>query len=57
MLDIAKQDMEQEALQFRPEEWGMRRGTRTKIICFSTLARITPRRMVHSVSCCNSMVK
>ncbi len=27
MLDVAKQDQEQEALRFKPEEWGMRRGS------------------------------
>ena len=27
MLDIAKQDMEQESLRFKPEEWGMRRSS------------------------------
>jgi NADH-quinone oxidoreductase subunit C/D len=27
MLDAAKQDSEQEALRFNPEEWGMKRGT------------------------------
>ena len=37
MLDIAKQDMEQEALQFRPEEWGMRRGNENEDYMFLNL--------------------
>ena len=37
MLDIAKQDLEQEALQFRPEEWGMRRGNENEDYMFLNL--------------------
>ena len=37
MLDAAKQDMEQDALQFRPEEWGMRRGSENEDYMFLNL--------------------
>ena len=37
MLDAAKQDAEQEALRFNPEEWGMKRGTKDeRTLCSST---------------------
>ena len=37
MLDAAKQDMEQEALRFKPEEWGMRRSSESEDYMFLNL--------------------
>ncbi len=37
MLDIAKQDMEQEALRFKPEDWGMRRSSEHEDYMFLNL--------------------
>jgi NADH-quinone oxidoreductase subunit C/D len=37
MLDAAKQDSEQEALRFNPEEWGMKRGTADEDFMFLNL--------------------
>ncbi len=37
MLDAAKQDAEQEALLFKPEEWGMQRGTAEEDYMFLNL--------------------
>ncbi len=37
MLDAAKQDAEQEALRFNPEEWGMKRGTDEEDFMFLNL--------------------
>lgn len=37
MLNAAKQDAEQEALRFRPEEWGMRPGTADEDFMFLNL--------------------
>lgn len=37
MLDAAKQDAEQEALKFVPEEWGMKRGTADEDFMFLNL--------------------
>lgn len=37
MLDAAKQDAEQEALRFNPEEWGMKRGTADEDFMFLNL--------------------
>jgi len=37
MLDAAKQDEEQEALRFNPEEWGMKRGTANEDFMFLNL--------------------
>lgn len=36
-LDAAKQDAEQEALRFRPEDWGMKRGTENEDYMFLNL--------------------
>lgn len=36
-LDAAKQDLEQESLLFKPEEWGMKRGTNTEDFMFLNL--------------------
>lgn len=36
-LNAAKQDLEQEALRFKPEEWGMRRGTANEDYMFLNL--------------------
>jgi NADH-quinone oxidoreductase subunit C/D len=36
-LDAAKQDLEQEALLFKPEEWGMARGTENEDFMFLNL--------------------
>lgn len=56
-LTKAKQDLEMEALTFKPEEWGMKRGAKTRTSCSSTSVRITRRRTGLSVSFCNSMAK
>lgn len=37
VLDAAKQDAEQEALRFNPEEWGMKRGTADEDFMFLNL--------------------
>lgn len=37
MLDAAKQDAEQEALRFNPEEWGMKKGTADEDYMFLNL--------------------
>ncbi|WP_097461070.1 NADH-quinone oxidoreductase subunit C/D [Mangrovitalea sediminis] len=37
MLDAAKQDAEQEALRFNPEEWGMKRGNNEEDFMFLNL--------------------
>lgn len=36
-LDVAKQDLEQEALRFKPEDWGMRKGTDNEDFMFLNL--------------------
>ncbi|MES2664235.1 MAG: NADH-quinone oxidoreductase subunit C/D [Pseudomonadota bacterium] len=36
-LDAAKQDLEQEALLFKPEDWGMKRGNETEDFMFLNL--------------------
>lgn len=36
-LDVAKQDLEQEALRFKPEDWGMRKGTDKEDFMFLNL--------------------
>lgn len=36
-LDIAKQDLEQEALRFKPEDWGMNKGTDNEDYMFLNL--------------------
>lgn len=36
-LDAAKQDLEQEALRFKPEDWGMKRGTEDEDFMFLNL--------------------
>ncbi|UMX70047.1 NADH-quinone oxidoreductase subunit C [Klebsiella pneumoniae] len=48
-LTKAKQDLEMEALTFKPEEWGMKRGTDNEDFMFSlTSVRTIHRRMVRS---------
>lgn len=56
-LTKAKQDLEMEALTFKPEEWGMKRGTENEDFMFLNLGRTTRRRTVLSVSFCSSMAK
>lgn len=56
-LTKAKQDLEMEALTFKPEEWGMKRGTETRTSCSSTSVRTTRRRTGLSVSFYNSTAK
>lgn len=46
-----------EALTFKPEEWGMKRGTENEDFMFLNLGRTTRRRTVLSVSFCSSMAK
>lgn len=46
-----------EALTFKPEEWGMKRGTENEDFMFLNLGRTTRRRTGLSVSFCNSMAK
>lgn len=56
-LTKAKQDLEMEALTFKPEEWGMKRGTENEDFMFLNLGRTTRRRTGLSVSFYNSMAK
>lgn len=56
-LTKAKQDLEMEALTFKPEEWGMKRGTEMRTSCSSTSVRTTRLRAVLSVSFCSLMAK
>ena len=56
-LTKAKQDLEMEALTFKPEEWGMKRGTETRTLCSSTSARTTRPLTAHSVLFCSWMAK
>lgn len=56
-LTKAKQDLEMEALTFKPEEWGMKRGTENEDFMFLNLGRTTRRRTVLSVSFCSSTAK
>ena len=49
-LTKAKQDLEMEALTFKPEDWGMQRGTETRTLCSSTSVRTTRPHTAHSVS-------
>lgn len=56
-LTKAKQDLEMEALTFKPEEWGMKRGTENEDFMFSTSVRTTRLRTVLSVSFCSLMAK
>lgn len=46
-----------EALTFKPEEWGMKRGTDNEDFMFSTSVRTTHRRMVRSALFCNWTAK
>ncbi|MFR3707585.1 MAG: NADH-quinone oxidoreductase subunit C [Enterobacter hormaechei] len=48
-LTKAKQDLEMEALTFKPEDWGMKRGTENEDFMFLNLGQTTPLRTVHSV--------
>jgi len=58
MLDAAKQDLEQESLRFRPEEWGMKRHSEDADFMFLNLgAKPTPPRTAPSASCCSSTVR
>ena len=57
-LPDEKQDAEQEALQFRPEDWGLQRGTATDATtCSSTSARSTPAPTACCASCCSSTAR
>lgn len=56
-LTKAKQDLEMEALTFKPEEWGMKRGTENEDFMFLNLGRTTRLRTVLSVSFCSLMAK
>lgn len=56
-LTKAKQDLEMEALTFKPEEWGMKRGTENEDFMFLNLGRTTRRRTGLSVSFYNSTAK
>ncbi len=56
-LSAAKQDLEQEALRFKPEDWGMKRHARTRTSCSSTSARTTRPPTVRSASSCSWTVK
>ncbi|MFP1483940.1 hypothetical protein ACLB1S_21120 [Escherichia coli] len=49
-LTKAKQDLEMEALTFKPEEWGMSVILKTRTSCSSTSVRTTRRRTGLSVS-------
>ncbi len=56
-LTKAKQDLEMEALTFKPEDWGMKRGTETRTSCSSTSVRTTRLRTVLSVLFFSLMAK
>lgn len=56
-LTKAKQDLEMEALTFKPEEWGMKRGTDNEDFMFLNLGRTTPPRTVRSALFCSWMAK
>ncbi|SUF13959.1 NADH dehydrogenase I chain C; chain D [Salmonella enterica] len=56
-LTKAKQDLEMEALTFKPEDWGMKRGLTTRTLCSSTSARTTRLRTVRFVLSCNLTAK
>lgn len=56
-LTKAKQDLEMEALTFKPEEWGMKRGTDNGTSCSSTSVRTTHRRMVRFALFCSWTAK
>ena len=55
-LTKAKQDLEMEALTFKPEEWGMKRGTDNEDFMFLNLGP-THRRMVRSALFCSWTAK
>lgn len=56
-LTKAKQDLEMEALTFKPEDWGMKRGTENEDFMFLNLGQTTRLRTVHSVLFFSSMAK
>lgn len=56
-LTKAKQDLEMEALTFKPEEWGMKRGTDNEDFMFLNLGPNHPSRMVRSALFCNWTAK
>lgn len=56
-LTKAKQDLEMEALTFKPEEWGMKRSTDNEDFMFLNLGRTTRLPTVHSVLFCSWMAK
>lgn len=56
-LTKAKQDLEMEALTFKPEEWGMKRGTENEDFMFLNLGPNHPSGTVLSVSFCSLMAK
>ncbi|XPE42051.1 NADH-quinone oxidoreductase subunit C [Shigella flexneri] len=56
-LTKAKQDLEMEALTFKPEDWGMKRSTENEDFMFLNLGPNHPSSTVHSVLCCSLMAK
>ncbi|MDA6077222.1 NADH-quinone oxidoreductase subunit C [Edwardsiella anguillarum] len=56
-LTKQKQDLEMESLKFRPEEWGMQRGTANEDFMFLNLGRTTPHPTAPSASCCSWTAK
>ena len=57
MLTKQKEDLEMEALTFKPEDWGMKRGTENEDFMFLNPARTTRPRTVHSASFCSWTAK
>jgi NADH-quinone oxidoreductase subunit C/D len=56
-LTLAKQQLEEEAARFKPEDWGMKRSGPTRTTCSSTSARTTLRPTVPSASSCSWTAK
>ena len=56
-LTLAKQQLEEEAARFKPEDWGMKRSGRTRTTCSSTSVLTTLPRTVLSASFCSWTVK
>ena len=57
LLTAGRQDEEQNALKFNPEEWGMKRSEKDHDYMFLNLGRTIRPRMVRSASCCSSMAR
>ena len=56
-LTLAKQQLEEEAARFKPEDWGMKRSGANEDYMFLNLGPTTLRRTVRSASSCNWTAK